>query len=168
MTFLKVTLIGVFLFSINAFTALHKYYVSVTEVHYVEQSQAVQMISRVFIDDMEMALQNNYNDTIILAGKNESKLVNDYLREYFNARFKTKINGERSNIIFIGKEYEGDVMKCYLEIKNVEQINSIEISDEVLFDVAENQQNIIKTDINGKQKSFILNADTRNKVLNFK
>ena len=58
-------------------------------------------------------------------------------------------------------------MKCYLEISDVTQIDSFEISNKVLFDLTEDQKNIIKTKIDGKQSSFILDVNSYKKVLNF-
>ena len=166
MNYLKIAFLGL-IFSLSSFTVFHKYYVSVTQVNYVPKEKAVQMISRLFVNDIEKVLQENYNDTLVLAGPHEPDKVNTYLKDYFNSRFVVKINGKPSIINFIGKEYDGDIMKCYLEIKDVDQIHSFEIRDEVLFDLTESQKNIIKTDINGEQKSFILNLDTKKKVLNF-
>ena len=71
------------------------------------------------------------------------------------------------NFIFIGKEYDIDIIQCYIEIQNVKQVNSIEITNEVLFDLFEDQQNMIKTKINSKQKSFLLNQNNKIAVLNF-
>lgn len=166
MNYLKLAFLGLF-FSLSSFTVFHKYYVSVTQVNYVPEEKAVQMISRLFVDDIERALQNNYNDTLVIAGKQEPDIVNTYLKNYFNSRFSVKINGETSKINFIGKEYDGDIMKCYLEIPDVSRIDSFEITDAILFDIDDSQKNIIKTNINGKQKSFILDNDSKKKVLNF-
>ncbi|GAA4281385.1 DUF6702 family protein [Gaetbulibacter aestuarii] len=166
MNYIKVVFLGLF-FTLSSFTVFHKYYVSVTQVNYVPEEKAVQIISRLFVDDIERALQNNYNDTLVIAGKNEPEIVNTYLKKYFNSRFSVKINGQSSNINFIGKEYDGDIMKCYLEIPNVSQVYSFEITDAILFDIDDSQKNIIKTNINGKQKSFILDTDSKKKVLNF-
>ena len=36
-----------------AFTAMHKYYISVTQVNYIQEKQSLQITSRIFIDDFE-------------------------------------------------------------------------------------------------------------------
>lgn len=159
--------VACFVFTLSSFTVFHKYYVSVTQVDFVPQEKAVQMISRLFVDDIENVLQTNYNDTLIIAGVQEPEIVNTYLEDYFKTRFLVNINGKAARVDFLGKEYEGDIMKCYLEISKVSHIDSFEISNQVLFDLTEDQKHIIKTNINGKQSSFILDVNTHKKVLNF-
>ena len=150
-----------------AFSGFHKYYISVTEVDYIKDKQSVQITSRIFIDDFEKVLRERYNENVVLAGKEETKDVNKYIETYLRSKFKVRINDNDMNLIFIGKEYDIDIIQCYIEIQNVKQINSIEISNEVLFDVFEDQQNMIKTKINSKQKSFLLNQNNKIAVLNF-
>ena len=157
----------VILFPVLAFTAFHKYYISVTQVNYVQDKQSVQMISRIFIDDFEKVLRERYDENIVLGGKGETKNVNQYIETYLKNKIKVKINGEDMNLNFIGKEYDLDIMLCYIEIEHVKNIESIEISNEVLFDVFDEQQNMIKTKINSKQKSFLLNRDNKKAMLNF-
>jgi len=42
-----------FIIPFFAFTAVHKYYISVTQINYVKEQESVQIISRLFIDDFE-------------------------------------------------------------------------------------------------------------------
>lgn len=139
-----------------AFTSFHKYYVSVTQVEYVADKQAVQIISRIFIDDIERLLRERYDESITLAGKNEPEKTDAYLARYLSDKMKIRINGEPVKLNFLGKVYDADVLKCYLEIEQVKAIKSFEITNKVLFDIFEDQQNVIKTKMNDKQKSFIL------------
>ena len=150
-----------------AFSGFHKYYISVTQVDYVQQKQSVQITTRIFIDDFEKVLRERYNENVVLAGKKETKEVNQYIEAYLRSKMKVRINDNDMNFIFIGKEYDVDIIQCYIEIQNVQQINSIEITNEVLFDLFEDQQNMIKTKINSKQKSFLLNQNNKIAVLNF-
>lgn len=150
-----------------AFTSIHKYYISVTQIDYIKEKQTVQITTRIFIDDFENLLRQRYDKNITLAGKNESKNVNEYIESYLKDKLRIKISGQDTNLLFIGKDYDLDIMRCYLEIDNVKEISSIEVSNKVLFDVFEDQKNIIKTNINSKQKSFILTVQDNQLVLNF-
>ena len=163
---IKIFLVIVIL-PLMAFSGFHKYYISVTQVDYVQQKQSVQITTRIFIDDFEKVLRERYNENVVLAGKKETKEVNQYIEAYLRSKMKVRINDNDMNFIFIGKEYDVDIIQCYIEIQNVQQINSIEITNEVLFDLFEDQQNMIKTKINSKQKSFLLNQINKIAVLNF-
>ena len=150
-----------------AFTGMHKYYISVTQVNYIQDQEAVQITSRIFIDDLEKALQERYDDTIILTGKEETEGVDLFIERYLNDKIEVIINGAKKNFVFIGKEYDIDVIQCYIEIEGVKEIKTIQISNQVLFDVFEDQQNMIKTKINFKEKSFLLNQSNKIALLNF-
>lgn len=145
-----------FLLPLFAFTAAHKYYVSITEVHYVKEEQSVQIITRIFIDDLEKLIRERYDDSITLATKNESKKVDYYLEKYLTEKIQIKINGKNAVLQFIGKEYDNDIAICYIEIPKIDHVSEIEIKDHVLFDIFEDQQNVVRFNINNEKKSFIL------------
>lgn len=164
---MKRIIIVLILLPLFAFTAMHKFYVSVSQINYIQDKQSVQIISRIFIDDMEHVLRERYDESITLAGDNEPKEVNTYIDNYFNERFVIKINGESQPIVFIGKEYDGDIMRCYLEVEHVNNIQTFEVSNKVLFDFFEDQQNIVKTKIYSNQKSVILTKQSASAMLKF-
>jgi hypothetical protein len=150
-----------------AFTAVHKYYISVTQVEYVQDKESVQIISRIFIDDLEKALQTNFDELLVLSNKDEASINSSYIYRYLQEHIKLKINDKAVTFNFIGKEYEGDIVRCYLEVENVKSITSFSISNSVLFDLFNDQQNIIKMKINSKNKSVILNSENLNALLKF-
>lgn len=157
----------VFVLPLIAFTTAHKYYVSVTQIDYIKEKESVQITTRIFIDDFESLLQQRYDEDIILSEKEEPKKVNMYIEKYLKEKIKIKINNEDAILNFIGKEYEDDIVNCYLEIENVKEIKSFEITNHVLYDLYKEQQNIIRTFINSKHKSFILIPENDKGLLNF-
>lgn len=150
-----------------AFNEAHKYYVSVTQIEYVKEQNSLQIISRIFIDDFERLLRERYDESITLAIENEKAIVDSYTERYLKDKLTISIDGRSQNIEFIGKEYEDDIMFVYLEITDVENINALEVTNQVLFDVFEEQQNVVRTKIKGKNKSFILIKENAKGVLNF-
>jgi hypothetical protein len=155
------------IFPLFAFVATHKYYISVTQIDYLQNKQSVQITTRIFIDDLEKLLRERYDETITLTGENEPSTADLYIERYLNEKIKIKINNKVASLSFIGKEYDVDLVKCYLEIEGVKKIESFEISNEVLFDLYSDQQNIIKTKINSQQKSVILIPQNRSALLKF-
>lgn len=145
----------------------HKFYVSVTQVEHVEDQKSIQVISRIFIDDFERLLRERYDKDITLAIENEDSMVDFYTEKYLREKFEILIDGSLQNLVFIGKEYEDDIMFVYLEIEKVEEVNTVEISNKVLFELFDDQQNIIRTKFRGKMKSFILTKENAKGVLNF-
>lgn len=150
-----------------SFTTLHKYYVSVTEIEYINEQKSVQIISRIFIDDFESLLRNRYDERLTLSIENEDVLVNYYTEKYLKEKLEITINGHTLEFNFIGKEYEEDIMLCYLEIVGVDDISSIEVTNRVLFELFPDQKNIIRFKINSKTKSILLIKENDKGLLNF-
>jgi len=167
MLFIKKTIL-VLLLPLLAFTTFHKYYVSVTQIEYVKKQQSVQIISRIFLDDFEDVLQSRYDEKLFLGPQMETESANFYIERYLKTKMIIKINGEEKTLNYIGKQYENDIVVCYLEIEGVKNIDTFEIENTVLFDLYAEQQNIIRTKINSKNKSFILIKENDKGLLNFK
>ena len=95
-----------------SFTSVHKYYVSVTNIEYVKEKEAVQIISRIFIDDFEKLLRERYDENITLGAKDEISTIDAYIERYLAEKLKIDINGQASKFIYLGKEYEDDIVFC--------------------------------------------------------
>ncbi|MFD1063190.1 DUF6702 family protein [Winogradskyella litorisediminis] len=150
-----------------SFSNQHEYYVSVTKLEYVESQKSIQIISQIFIDDFEKVLRERYDENITLATKNESKSIDDFMAKYLKYKLDIKINTRDIDFKFLGKEYKDDIVYCYLEIENIKTIKTLEVKNEVLFDIYPKQQNILRTKIYKKDKSFILIPEKNKAVLNF-
>jgi len=163
---LKIIIPVVFTLLLSSFTTLHKYYVSNTQIEYVKDKKAIQIITRVFIDDFENVLKERYDDMLSFDDKN-SRMIDVYTEKYLNEKLKISINGEAKSLIYIGKEIEMGIVKCYLEIEEVQSVNTITITNQLLYDLFTEQQNIIKLNINSKKKSYVLTKQNDNAMLNF-
>lgn len=156
-------LILIMVFFLSSFKNLHKYYVSVTDIEYVDSKKSVQIISRLFIDDLESVLEERYEKVIHL----EEKESNTYIEKYFSKRMFFKINDNVESLKFIGKEIEDDMVHCYFEIENISNIKSIQVTNKLLLDMFKSQQNITHLKINNKKKSFLCIKDNTKGLLNF-
>ncbi|UKM66304.2 peptidase E [Flavobacteriaceae bacterium GSB9] len=133
----------------------------------MKEKKSVQIISRIFINDFESAVRTRYNKVLTFGGEDETENLDDYIEGYLKDYLTIKINGKRADLAYIGKEYDIDIIKCYLEIEDVKKIDTLEITNRILFDLIQEQQNIIKTKINSKQKSVILIPQKDTAVLKF-
>ncbi len=155
---IKRLLLFIYVLPLLGFGIYHEFYVSVTDINYSEENKSIQMISRYFVDDMEKLLKERYRISPKLMSKNELDNANFYIEKYLHDKFIVSVNGEPTDFKFIGKEYDVDVMKCYLEIPNLKlkKIADISVQSRVLFDIFPEQQNIVHMNFNDEQKSFML------------
>ena len=145
----------------------HEYYVSVTTIEYAKEQKSLQIISQIFIDDFEKLIRARYDERITLDTENEPETVNAYMKRYLEDKLKIRVNGTSVNFKFIGKEYKDDITYCYLEVENVSDIKSIEVTNQILFDILQEQQNIVRLKLLNKNKSFLLLPQKDSCMLNF-
>jgi len=163
MTFIKNGFLLLFL-PLFAFTVAHKFYISVTNVDYSEKDDALQITTRIFLDDLNVVLQERYDIEAKLGSDGESQLDLKYFEKYLKSKFVVAIDGKVTNYTIIGKKYDTDMVICYLEVPkiNLSQLKSISVENEILTDLYDEQQNVVHFKINGKKKSFVLiKSDTK-------
>lgn len=148
-------MVCLFLIPLMAF-GIHKYYISLTKVDYIEEKQVIQITMRYFLDDIELALENSTGEVMKLSTKNEHKNANQYLETYIRQKFSIWINEKEVIYNYLGKEYENDEVFFYLELENIKEVNSIAVQNSMLIDTYEEQQNFVKVNVKNIQKTFIL------------
>ena len=149
-----------------AFTA-HKYYLSLTQIEYSQEQKSLQIIINVFMDDIETALNKDYNIDLQLTTKKELKNADEYFEKYLNQKLKFKLLNQELSFRYLGKEYEGDLVYFYLEIQDIEAPQSLEVSNKILTQHFEDQQNVVKMKIGKKRRSKILTKENDKALLKF-
>jgi hypothetical protein len=145
----------------------HKYYLSLTQIEYKSESKSIQIIINVFMDDIETALNKDYSIDLQLTNKNELKDNDIYFKKYLEKNLSLKIDTISSSFNYIGKEYDGDLVYFYLEIENVNNLESIEVVNTILIDHFPEQQNLIKSKVNKKHNSVLLTKTNDKGLLKF-
>lgn len=149
-----------------AFT-MHKYYVSLCEIEYLKEKQSVQITLGVFIEDLEFILNKNSGKQLNLGSKTEAGNIDDYYKKYLNEHLLFTINGKNLPYKFIGKEYDGDIVRFYLEINNIKELKSIAVTNNILIQEFDNQKNIVKIKVKDFNKTFYLNKSNDKSLLKF-
>ncbi|AFL79994.1 hypothetical protein Aeqsu_0482 [Aequorivita sublithincola DSM 14238] len=148
-------------------TPAHKFYVSITKIEYVKEKSSLQIITKIFIDDIEDALQQRFDPSISLDTKKETEAADEDLKKYILQKINIKVNGKPVQLNYIGKEYDTDMVVAYIEVKNVKDIKTIEIENKVLMDLFPEQQNIIHLKTPKNRRSLILDKDEPKGKLDF-
>ncbi|WP_254712976.1 DUF6702 family protein [Polaribacter sp. NJDZ03] len=145
----------------------HKYYLSLTQIEYRSELQTVQITINVFMDDIEFAINKDYNIDLQLTTKKELKDNDVYFIKYLNKKLHLKVDGTPKSFNYIGKEYDGDLVYFYLEIEDIKELNTIEIINKILTNHFPEQENLIKSKVGKKHKSILLNAKNDKGLLKF-
>jgi hypothetical protein len=147
---------------------LHPIHLSVSEINYSEKDKALQITSRIFLDDLELSIQNQLNekDLDLLnpgQGRTTEQLINDYVAK----RLTIKLDGKIQKLNFLGFEREDPAVICYIEIANVKKFKTIEIKNEVIMETHHDQSNLVHVTYKGPVKSLRLVRDKSSDALTF-
>lgn len=151
-----------------AFSVMHKFYVSVTNIQYSEKDNSLQITSRIFIDDLENVLEERYGVEMNLATMKESEEANFYIEKYMRSKLVISADGTTKDFVFLGKKYDNDLIICYLEVEDIDlpKRETLAVENDILTDLFDEQQNIVHFRINGEKKSFVLVKENNKGMLN--
>ena len=163
---IKRTFLLLLIIPLLSFSA-HKYYLSLTQIEFRSESKSIQITINVFMDDIETALNKDYNIDLQLTTKEELENNDVFFIKYLSEKLHLKIDGVSKKFNYIGKEYDGDLVYFYLEIENINTVKNIEIVNKILMHHFPEQQNLIKSKVGKKHKSILLTAKTDKGLLKF-
>lgn len=163
---LKQTILLLLILPLLSFSS-HKYYLSLTQINYKSEAQSIQIIINVFMDDIETALNKDYNIDLQLTTKKELKNNDVYFEKYLRNKLAFKVNDTKKDFNYIGKEYDGDLVFFYLEIENIQNVNTINVKNTILTTHFPKQQNLVKSKVGKKHKSVLLTKEENSTILKY-
>lgn len=158
------TFLSLLLCSFSAIEA-HKFYMAIFQVNYAPEKKMLQVTSRIFIDDLNMALEKKYGKKTFLGSEKESNEDVTNLKKYFAEQLLFKVNGQVKPVLFLSKEIEGDLIICYCRVSDIPKIQSVEITNTILTHWNSEQQNILHFNAFGEKKTFLFTASNKTEVL---
>jgi hypothetical protein len=160
-------LLGV-LFVLSTAFAFHKFYVGVFQVNYATEKKMLQITSRIFIDDLNNAMEKKYHKKTYVGTSKETPADVELLKKYLSEHFLIKVNGQSKVITFLFKEVEADdVLVCYSRIKDIDKFKTLEISNTILVDWNSEQQNITHISAFDTKRSVLFTGSSRKELLKY-
>jgi hypothetical protein len=143
----------------------HRFYTAIFQINFVPQKKMVQITTRIFMDDFNDALKNQYHKTTFLGTDKETVADIDLMKKYLGEKFRLTINGKFQPMNYLSKEIEDNVLVCYYKINDVSKINSLTVENSILIEVHPEQQNIIQFNNNGTKSSLLFSGETTKGIL---
>lgn len=124
---------------------LHPFHVSVSDIKFKEDKKAIEISTRIFLDDLELALREfSGNEALDIVEKTSWDSVNVHLEKYLLERIALfNAKGDNYDIKYVGAEIEEDVMWCYLEIEKVKKLRSVTVTNSILHETWADQENLV-------------------------
>jgi hypothetical protein len=145
----------------------HPFYVSVTEMNYNEQSKSFEISCKMFAEDIEDVLKQNYKTAVDLGNDKLQPQNNNLLNDYMLKHLSFNINSKIVNFKFVGFEKEKESVYCYLELLNVPSVKKISVTNSILYDFKREQINILHVLVKGKRESTKIDYPQNQANFNF-
>ena len=133
----------------------HPYYVSTLEIDYRPDRSALQITLRVFTDDWQLMLNTHYDKSLRLDPDTDEEQLVTHSTDYLQQHLELNLNGTDVTPSVLGREYQDDQLVLYLEVAGVAELQTLVVSNRILFSELEGQQNIIRIKTPTKRKSFM-------------
>ncbi len=146
---MKTALLSVLLVLFSA----HEFHLSLTEISHNTENKTLEVSIKLFTDDLLTALQQAGVPKMELGNENEPPEANEYIESYLKRHFKLTVNGKPTDFTYLGKEAELDATWCYVEVKEVKKVQSLEVENSFLLEAFDDQTNMVNLNIHGRKKS---------------
>jgi hypothetical protein len=150
------TLIGIKPLASLFIAVMHPFFVSVIDVNHNEKEATIEISVRCFTNDLEKMIAAESKTTIDLSEPNQKNKGDALLKAYLTKRLNLAVNGNKSNLEYLGFEIKKESTWTYFEIKNIKQLSQLNVLCEVLFGINDQQINIFHVNAKGVRKSYEL------------
>lgn len=147
--------------------AAHPFYISVCQVDHNPDTGALELSFRIFMDDLELALETMGTERLHLGTEREAEKADIYIDRYLARHVVIEINGRRVGAAFLGKEVDPDAIWCYVEVENIPVLETITMTNTLLLETFEDQVNLVHVNANGQKKSLVFSQQQVTQTLDF-
>ena len=165
---MKTLFVTISLLVILCGASLHPVHVSVTEISLDEKEKELEIISRIFWDDLEKSIREEKKQPELNLLEPGTGISTDQLvGEYLQKRFKITLDGKVQKVKYLGHEVENEAILCYIQVANVKKLETIEVYNSVLTELYEDQSNLVHVTRKEIVKSLRLMRDNPSGKLTF-
>lgn len=132
----------------------HKYHASLTTVEWNAENKALEVVVRVFADDLEAAITKSRGTSFQLESADETAVA-AYLAEHVVFR----IGDTRLKPNWVGMEMDVRQLWAYIEIPVPQGIEGLALHHSVFFDLFGDQINTVNVNVTGTVKSLVFDRN---------
>ncbi|MBX2924126.1 MAG: hypothetical protein KF746_18140 [Chitinophagaceae bacterium] len=131
----------------------HPYYVSVTEIEYIQTNKEIGIACKIFADDFEQALKEMYHTKIDLYNTKDTALTGKQIAGYISKHLQLLADGKPVPLQYLGFEIEGEAAWCYFSSANIAPFQQIQVFNDLLYEYKKEQVNLMHVKVNSNRKS---------------
>jgi hypothetical protein len=135
---------------------MHPLHVSVTEIEMDEKDKRLEIMMRVFADDLEVTLRKNLGlpelDILGSSASDRDRMVSEYLKDHF----KISLDGKPQKNNYLGHEQEDLAFIFYIEAPNVRKWKNIQVENDIIMETYDDQSNLVHVTVGETVQSLRL------------
>lgn len=145
----------------------HPLYVSITEINHNAAEKSLEVSCKVFADDMEQVLKQNFKTPVDLSNAAMQEKYGSLINAYVKKNLQISANGKAMPMNFIGFEKESESVYCYFEVPGITALKRLDVVNSVLQDFSTSQINIMHISAGGTRKSTKLDYPAKTASFQF-
>lgn len=138
----------------------HKYYVSTSLFDFNKDSASLQITLKIFKDDFIKLISYKYGLDLENKLQRDSRKIKSKISEYLLSNLIIHFDDKKQGLIYLGYEENDEMFTFYLELENLSSFTSVKLQNTILFDLFDEQQNVIHLKKDNKRRSFISRKDS--------
>jgi len=146
---------------------VHPFFVSTTDINYNSKDKELEISVRIFTDDFENTLRKYHTSKIDILHPANQEEMNGFVNDYIQKHLHLKVNGKAVQMNFVGYEQQSESIWSYFEVKNISNVQKIDIVNSLLHDYTSNQENMLHVRASNKDFSYKLDYPDTNASFSF-
>lgn len=146
---------------------LHPLHVSTVDVNYNSEGR-LEVICTFFIDDFESALSKQFSSKMDLSSPPLHEKMDAIVKKYIEDHLLISVNSKAANLQYLGFEKNREAVNVYFESAKLPIPQKIEVQMSLLYNIFNDQMNIVHVTVNKKRSSTKLAFPQKNAFFEYK
>jgi hypothetical protein len=146
----------------------HPFYISLTEARYNETNRNFEIAQKLFWDDLETVLSEEYDKKVNFLRPVDQKELDNMLENYLLKHNTFYVNGKEVELKYMGYEVEEEAAWFYFQSGKVPTPKEVGMKNSVFLKQFETQQHVVNLYVDKKPKTLMLDRRKDSGKANFK
>ncbi|RME96511.1 MAG: hypothetical protein D6772_11800 [Bacteroidetes bacterium] len=148
----------------------HDFHISKARIEYASANEEWQFSIHIFIDDLELALAAGADERFFLGSEREVPAADSLIYAYLRDKIDFVVDAQAQDLQWLGKELTEDLSAfwVYLYVPEAAMPHELSLSNRILLELYEDQQNIVQLiGPGGSRQHLLFHRDQPRKNLIF-
>ncbi|MEJ1236672.1 DUF6702 family protein [Chryseolinea sp. T2] len=146
---------------------LHPMHVSVTEIEMDEKEKRLEIMMRVFIDDLETTMRQSFRQPELDVLEPKGQSLDELMQTYLKTRFSVSLDGKTQVIKYLGHERDHEAFIFYVEVDKVKKWKAIQVQNSIITEAYDDQSNLVHVTRGETVRSLRLTRSKPSDIINF-